>query len=198
MSRGRPPRLARWVATKLDSGSAEGLLGDLEEQFHEHAERVGNPEPARIEYCYEVACSLPPILLMRSRAFLASQALPSLVGSFSSVCWFIAAYFMIATLSGHGGRPLGDLRPLAFLGVWVFGSGVVGGFAAGRVRPSAAGSARLVVGLFAACLVLLAIDAPTALFGEIAVGLASISGAVFGAALGARRVAFLRVAEEAP
>ena len=58
----QPPRFARWILQCFLSTNAEGVLGDLEEEYIDHVEMYG-PFSARLLYVRHVFASLPHFFL---------------------------------------------------------------------------------------------------------------------------------------
>jgi len=172
----------------LGSNASKGLEGDLIEGFNQTLTRTGDLDAARRAYRREALISLLPMVRMRLRELNATALLGGVVGAATVLGWFVGMYALLAATSGPGGKPLGDLPPTVFLALWVLGSAGTGGLAAGRFRPATAKASGLLAGWFACMLVLAGADVRPAFSEQLVVVLIALTGAVAGAAAGARSV----------
>ncbi len=124
-----PPRFARWLIERVAPAQAEGLVGDLDEEF-QHRSETGGLHGARSWYWQQVRGSIAPLLALR----LAGQARPMaralLVGALGYVAYLVALYSLLHALGEPGLGPLTRLDPALFLFLWVFDASLVGAFLA--------------------------------------------------------------------
>ena len=185
-----PPRAPRWLINWITPLSAEGLLGDLDEEFAARVRGQGRPS-ARAWYWRQVVRSLPHLLRLRAveTALAGRRTVPA--GIIGCVLSLLLLYALLAFASYPNTAPLAELSPTAFLVLWVFGGSTLGAvlaaFGTPGVAPEPSPSRVAAVGLTAALLLLLGIDEALSLGQQILIAALAVTGAATGDTLARRR-----------
>ena len=181
-----PPPFFRWLIRRVTPPSAEGLLGDLTEEFVMRSRRDG-PGSARTWYRWEVVHSIPA--LMRLRALedgrhLVMTLCGGIVGYLAALA---GLYALFSALSARGDAPLGGLSAPVFLSGWVFAGSalgtVLGAWVVPQSQPTAGPIRVAAVGLTASLLLLTGIDKSMTLPAQVLVASIAVGGAIAGETL---------------
>ena len=182
----RPPRLWRWMIDWITPRSAEGLRGDLDEEFVRCAQHRGE-RAARRWYRKQALDSALPLLGLSAIEKGPAASMALLTGVVAYIVAVTTIYGLLCLASSASGAPLAALSPGVFLTGWVFGGSATAGWlaAVGTSDRSEYQSVRAAaVATTASLLLLLGIDEPMSVLQQILVATLAVLGTAAGDALG--------------
>ena len=186
MSPHTPPSFSLWLIRQVTPPSAEGLVGDLTEEFVSRL-RAEGPRRARTWFRFQVVCSIPALIRLRILERGRHVLLTFSGGIVAYLISLMALYGLFSLFSLPGEAPLGGLSAPAFLAGWVFGGSALGTLLAAWVvsspSPEADPARVAAVGCTASLLLLVGIDEAMTMDVQVVIAAVAVGGALAGEAL---------------